>query len=392
MRVAPPWSQVRGDATSSNIYLSGDIAMPVLPAVWKNGFSDLAPASRAARRSPRLGGSTAPHGFTLVELLVVIAIIGILVALLLPAIQAAREAARRSQCTNNLKNIGLAIDNYANTHKDYPAGRVNCDAGSPYNRCRNDRPDQDNRTAMSGFVLILPQLEEQALFDQSGGSEKDDAIWKWNRKWLAIPQRVAAVETRPAIFVCPSSTTEPVFDKYEMDLAGMDGISFATGTYAFMHGKRGATWFTDGNVQLYLKTDNTGPFNYFRTVEARHITDGLSHSVLVGEVLQGHTWANRNLWTMGARLLDSLRTTENPLNTPPGSTDATFVPMGGHATNGAFGSEHPGGALFVYGDGHVEFLSDGIADELYQAGATIACSDGIEGSPVDCQLPTMFRN
>jgi prepilin-type processing-associated H-X9-DG protein len=168
----------------------------------------------------------------------------------------------------------------------------------------------------------------------------------------------------------------------------MDGISFATGTYALMHGKRGPNWFTDGNVQLFLKTDNTGPFNYFRTVEPRHFTDGLSHSVLVGEVLKGDTWANRNLWTFAARLLDSLRTTENPLNTPPGSTDATYTTLAGkYATNGAFGSEHPGGALFAYGDGHVEFLADSIADELYQAGATIACSDGLAGSPIDCQLP-----
>ncbi|MFM9068057.1 MAG: DUF1559 domain-containing protein [Planctomycetota bacterium] len=87
-------------------------------------------------------------GFTLVELLVVIAIIGILVALLLPAVQAAREAARRTQCLNNLKQLGLALHNYHDSRRSFPAG------ASP------------NVTAFNWRVAIWPFMEQQSLFDQ----------------------------------------------------------------------------------------------------------------------------------------------------------------------------------------------------------------------------------
>jgi prepilin-type N-terminal cleavage/methylation domain-containing protein/prepilin-type processing-associated H-X9-DG protein len=329
------------------------------------------------------------EAFTLVELLVVIAIIGILVALLLPAIQAAREAARRSQCVNNLKQIGLAIINYETTQKEYPPGRLNCDPGSPYFDCLYDLPDQPSRSRMSGFVLILPYLEEQALFDQAG-IDQEDGIWRDNDLWASNPLRVEVVESRPSVYVCPSSTSLPT-PETRADTSDFSDIALATGTYAFVHGKRGPSWMST-TAPLYVKTRNTGVFNYFRKVSARQVTDGLSDTMLAGEVLQAHTAGNRSIWTIGARLLDSMRTTECPLNTPPSSQDCDFFPVVPSVSppqveNGAFGSEHPGGANFVFGDGRVEFIADSIVDELYQAGATIACQDGIEGSPVDCQLP-----
>ena len=112
------------------------------------------------------------RGFTLVELLVVIAIIGVLVALLLPAIQAAREAARRAQCVNNEKQIGLALLNYESVVGAFPAGRHGCD-GSTENIKGCELEATIKRSAMSAFVKILPYLEQQALFDRLMSGSRD---------------------------------------------------------------------------------------------------------------------------------------------------------------------------------------------------------------------------
>src|SRR3972149_11979881 len=117
------------------------------PRSYRTGFTDVGAASRAAQYPPRLGGPTALTGFTLVEVLVVIAIIGILVAFLLPAIQAAREAARRTQCQNNLKQIGVAIQNHHDTRKQFPMGR--------------NRFDQ---YAVSWAFYLLPYIEETTMY------------------------------------------------------------------------------------------------------------------------------------------------------------------------------------------------------------------------------------
>src|SRR5688500_11603163 len=115
------------------------------------------------------------RAFTLVELLVVIAIIGILVALLLPAVQAAREAARRMQCSNNLKQIALGMQNYHDTYKTFPPGRMGCDGSGPGN-CTGG-PDII-RAGTSGFVCLLPFVEQRQLYD--GMSFEQGWIWPTN--------------------------------------------------------------------------------------------------------------------------------------------------------------------------------------------------------------------
>ena len=149
------------------------------------------------------------HGFTLIELLVVIAIIGVLVALLLPAIQAAREAARRSQCGNNLKQIGIAIANFENAHKEYPPAAT--ERMIPLTVPPYYTGDPNDEKGASGFVMILPYMENSSLYDacdwEHGG------IWNEgvpSPSWRDA-QRTEVIQTRPPSYVCPSSVAEPIF-------------------------------------------------------------------------------------------------------------------------------------------------------------------------------------
>jgi prepilin-type N-terminal cleavage/methylation domain-containing protein/prepilin-type processing-associated H-X9-DG protein len=130
-------------------------------------LSNVGAVSRAAKSPPRLGGLTDLRGFTLVELLVVIAIIGILVALLLPAIQAARESARRVQCRNNLKNIGLAVLNFEDTRRVFPTGgarNLTAAFGLAQNM-ENGTPLGPDRQGLGWAYQILPQIEETSAYD-----------------------------------------------------------------------------------------------------------------------------------------------------------------------------------------------------------------------------------
>jgi prepilin-type processing-associated H-X9-DG protein len=299
-----------------------------------------------------------------VELLVVIAIIGILVGLLLPAVQSAREAARRVQCSNNVKNVALALKSYVTAHSVYPPGRVGCD-GMTHDVCAGDKGYE--RPGTSGFALILPQLEQQNLYDALGfqkgavfpaspSNSSDGTSSGWN-----TPTVLAALEVRPSIFVCGSSDDQKTFLT----------TNYATSSYALVQGSRGPSFGIDGNkVKLY----NNGMFQYHNTVDPATCRDGLSSTMFVGEVVGSHTQESANRWFLGSRHLDSMRSTDNPLNTQPGEgvivKDGSGNPLYGYAANGAFASRHTGGGMFGFGDGHVKFIAENIDFATYRALST----------------------
>jgi prepilin-type processing-associated H-X9-DG protein len=121
--------------------------------------------------------------------------------------------------------------------------------------------------------------------------------------------------------------------------------------------------------QVRLKHGNTGLFNYLDGTSMSEITDGTANTMVVGEVIDAHTRESSNRWMVGSRHLDSLRSTENPLNTPPG-TGPHVLTAYGYSCNGAFGSRHPGGGQFAFADGKVRFVADSIDLALYRALST----------------------
>lgn len=303
---------------------------------------------------------TPDRGFTLVELLVVVAIIGILTALLLPAVNSARESARRTSCANNMRQIGLGIINYEATHNQYPPGRIGCDDTGDRRAIRQCPPglSSDQKTAASGFVMVLPQLEETALYEQldvqNGGlwnRNVDDLDWYQNR------DKCKAIKQRLHLFVCPSDPSEEISSVYLP-------VRAATASYAFVQGSLGP----DSPPHI-TKYQNDGMFLYVRSRKQKHIHDGVSHTAMIGEVVMSDVWESSNTWSYALANADCLRSTRNPLNTRPG--DGVVLDR----RNGAFGSAHINGAFFCYADGHTSFLNNDINPTVYRAASTINDSD-----------------
>jgi prepilin-type N-terminal cleavage/methylation domain-containing protein/prepilin-type processing-associated H-X9-DG protein len=306
------------------------------------------------------------RAFTLIELLVVIAIIGVLIALLLPAVQKVREAANRMKCANNLKQIALALDNYEGSHGSYPPGRRGCD-GITSGPCASipTSGTTADRCGASGFVFILPFLEAQSLYNQFNQA---DLPWgTYSVTWGTAANNAAALAARPKYYVCP---TDPAQPQLTLTWNGVTTTA-AIGSYAFVHGTMGPSSGISDTLKLY----NTGMFNYFICQKRSGMSDGSSNTMLVGETMDGDDSKSQNFWTQGGRHESSLRNTENPMNTPPG-TGITTSPYG-IPLNGAFASKHPGGVQFAFGDGHVSFVSETISLPLYRALSTRAGGEAI---------------
>ena len=306
-----------------------------------------------------------PLGFTLVELLVVIAIIGILVALLLPAIQAAREAARRSQCSNNLKQMGLALQNYHDTHNSFPPNQhrwgIGADMGHWY----------------SGAINILPYIEQGALYDRIMGEARPQgpglpAPWtRWDGWTVSIPS-----------FQCPSDTR-----------LENDSESPAVLNYKFSVGDT-VRWNHEDGQGI-----GRGMFSAGYTLRMADVTDGLSNTIAMGElaggggareILGGVALNVGHVDNRGQPALCLARIDPNNTDFLTGAVRANFRPHTGRAWDGrpyfvalsttvrpngpscqegggdgwfqyaTLSSRHPGGAHVVMGDGATRFISDNI--------------------------------
>ncbi|MCO6044269.1 DUF1559 domain-containing protein [Aeoliella sp. ICT_H6.2] len=309
------------------------------------------------------------NGFTLVELLVVIAIIGILVALLLPAVQSAREAARRTACQNNFKQIGIALHNFHSTHKAFPAG-TKFTAQNDENACPGLVPGN------AGFgwgAFILPFLEQQAIYDMLvlDGSEN---VYN-GANWVASEQLVPG-------FVCPSEMNE---DKWVDCCSGRDH-----------YGAPGFDWRLSNMVAIGDSVEahcwqyqphyigRGVMFNYSK-VSVGKVTDGTSHTVAVGEITSGRGFdANGEPVWVGAtwvtRAISDVYEGINGPGTLPGGRDDGLDPFGGGGENrheefsreNGLSSYHPGGAHLLFTDGSTQFINEDINQDVLFAWATRA--------------------
>ena len=382
----------------------------------------------ATRRSVR-------HGFTLIELLVVIAIIAVLVAILLPAVQQAREAARRTQCKNNLKQIGLGLQNYHDQYKMFPLGSILIgDPGDYSGANRNYRGPRTaaeltsttGGTGQTWATAILP------LIDETGYYELIDFDTRFAEQPNVFSQPVAA-------FSCPS---EPYPDFVTRGGNGggdmLPGARFHRGTYGACTGGGNAFPIENSGTSNprngpFMSTNfgsersfNQGIFSIFqdpnnlngRKVSFRDIQDGASNTIAVGETIRHNEDSDdsRGAWAWGGGAIVSAFTIGRPsdgiefvatpngkviqdgssfggasefADCPPFYANRTPMPeiYGGRDCTGfghwarggvAMRSYHPGGAQATFGDGRSRFISEGIDQETYRGLMTIRGKEIVE--------------
>jgi prepilin-type N-terminal cleavage/methylation domain-containing protein/prepilin-type processing-associated H-X9-DG protein len=318
----------------------------------------------------RSGVRPPQHGFTLVELLVVITIIGILIALLLPAVQAAREAARRMQCCNNEKQIGIALHNFENSNKHFPAGNTGWLKNGSW-------------AGLTVFLQILPYLEQGNLYQE----------FDPNIRWGDPPNQYL-LGKNIATYACPSG-----------DAATRKVVVTSTYTYGRSNYSAcfGSTQIcadsTCADPQTYSSRnclENDGPFRMNVSRSVADFKDGLSQTILVSEIITGvgdKLEANgavdmRGAWAFpmvgaiylhrqgpNSRVPDALRIsfcTPQAQASPVNPCESASLPSDKHIFERvAARSMHSGGVNSLFGDGHVEFYNDSVALPVWRALSTI---------------------
>lgn len=305
------------------------------------------------------------NGFTLIELLVVIAIIAILVSLLLPAVQQAREAARRSSCKNNLKQLGLAMHNYHDVYRVFPPGWIGANAAGPHTGLGSS----DLTGFANGFAwgaMILPYIEESSLYDQLDFSLP-----------LTAPANTSSIGVRVATFQCLS---DPKPDTAAVTDSAGNSFTLGTSNYMGVFGIRDVDDCIIGvGVSATEQCRAEGILYHNSKVAIRDITDGTTHTLMLGE---------------RTTFYPNLNTRTNPfygfwMGLVPNSDEGAerFLCHTEHNPNyalakdsagmslgdaGDFGSSHTGGAQFVLADGSVRFISENVDSLTFQKLGQIA--------------------
>lgn len=300
-------------------------------------------------------------GFTLVELLVVIAIIGVLVGLLLPAVQAAREAARRMSCSNNMKQLGLALHNYHDTHQKFPPSVSASGSISSGTAIAGPLKARNHR----GWTMLLPFIEQAALYEAFNSSlAASGCIYNANTNTISGPEPGAAgnandvvVSTVVPAFLCPSdpnpTSTASTHAAYRISSATT--LQGAYTNYDFSTERTSST----RNVWSGTTQSTRRMFGFDDQSRMRDILDGTSNSIAIAETIRnvwdgvaptwGYAkWVGNGVDPAYAMGINYLRYSTNPL-----------VPyrLGTWMTTGSL---HTGGAQFTFGDASVHFLTDSI--------------------------------
>ncbi len=313
------------------------------------------------------------RGFTLVELLVVIAIIGVLVALLLPAVQAAREAARRAQCVNNLKQLGIGMQNYHDVHRQFPVGNVSCCWGT-------------------WQMSILPFIEQQQLADLYQFIPKNEEFFLTKYRYdyedaTSTPpiSNLKVVQARIGTLTCPSD--EPQRDSrnitahnYAVNYGNTNHIGFDH------HGPFSPEWVR--HIRGPFIGHDWDPVHPGTEVAFREITDGLSNTMLAAEVIQGQHGDHRGFtwwgWSAGFETYDLPNATGPDYMqrgvdcVPEGLNPPCLGSSVANRFKAAARSRHPSGVNVVMCDGSVHFVTDSIELGVWRTASSIDGEDVLQ--------------
>jgi len=306
------------------------------------------------------------QGFTLIELLVVIAIIAVLIGLLLPAVQKVRDAAAKSQCQNNLKQIGIAMHSYNDTQGGLPPGGTGANPSGTW-------PFPSAPAGQGGDLgwtaYLLPYIEQQGMFSQISFSGAYNSTTVVNGTTNSNLNKVRIkTYTCEAASVTDDPTATITGGKvlHYCAVMGPRGTNPATGT-AYVATSNAAV--THGQISV------SGLFGPNTNVKLASVADGLSNTLMVGEL----SWANANCYRpwmrgWGANPIASAKNIVNAINTVP------YDPAIPNFNDVSFGSPHSGGTNFVLADGSVRFIDQNISMPAYLAAAS---RNGGESNPLE---------